>query len=112
MRLLFDQNISYRVVKQLQANWPEFTHISNCKLTDAPDNVIWQYAKQSNYCIVTHDDDFDDLFSLYGFPPKVVKLKTGNLSNSQTILILNKHTETIKQFLNNSEEGFLTIYAV
>lgn len=112
MRLLFDQNISFRVVKQLQVNWPEFTHVSHCKLIDAPDNVIWAHAKQSNYCIVTHDDDFDDLFILYCFPPKVVKLKTGNLSNNQTVMIINKHAETIQQFLNNSDEGFLTIYAV
>ena len=112
MRLLFDQNISFRVVKQLRPNWSDFIHVSNCKLIDAPDNEIWAYAKQSNYCIVTHDDDFDDLFSIYGHPPKVVKLKTGNLSNSQTIMIINKHAETIQQFLNNSDEGFLTIYAV
>jgi predicted nuclease of predicted toxin-antitoxin system len=112
MKLLFDQNISFRVVKQLLLDWPGIVHVSHCKLIDSLDSKIWAYAKESNYCIVTHDDDFDDLFSLYGFPPKVVKLKTGNLSNIQTVTILRKHAETIGQFINNPEEGFLTIYTL
>jgi len=112
MKLLFDQNISYRVVKNLFATFEGSVHISECKLTNAQDSDIWKYAKANDYCVVTHDDDFDDIYAMRGFPPKIIKLKTGNLSNTQTIDILKRNHPLIVDFLANKDEGFLTFYSI
>jgi predicted nuclease of predicted toxin-antitoxin system len=86
--------------------------ISQCKLTNARDSQIWDYAKLQGFCVVTHDDDFDDIYALNGFPPKIIKLKTGNLSNQQTIEILTRNKYVIYDFLTNVDEGFLTFYSL
>ncbi|WP_243235304.1 DUF5615 family PIN-like protein [Flavobacterium pectinovorum] len=39
---------------------------------------MWEFARQNNYTILTHDDDFEKLLLLKGVPPKVIILKTFN----------------------------------
>jgi len=39
-------------------------------------------AKVNDYIIVTRDSDFHELGTLYGAPPKVIWLKTGNQSKA------------------------------
>ena len=72
MKFLFDQNISYRIIRQLPDKFKGSTHIKLEKLINAPDRKIWEFAKQNDFIIVTQDSDFNDLNSLYGFPPKVI----------------------------------------
>ena len=40
MRLLFDQNISFRITKKLKSYFPDCEHVSNCGLTDGDDPDI------------------------------------------------------------------------
>jgi len=44
MKLLLDQNISYKVVRSLEATFT-ISHVRSLGLTDASDVIIWQYAK-------------------------------------------------------------------
>jgi len=74
MKLLFDQNISFKVSKKIQNIFPEAKHLSDLRLEGSRDIEIWQYAKANNYCIVTFDFDFIDLSTLNGFPPKIILL--------------------------------------
>lgn len=64
MRLLFDKNISYRVVKRLKDKFPDLLHINQIGLGDDPNDIeIWQFAKRKNFIIVSHDNDFEDFIS-------------------------------------------------
>ena len=47
MRLLFDQNISFRIVKKLNDSFPDCRHVSDCGLMETEDLEIWEYAKQN-----------------------------------------------------------------
>jgi len=51
-KLLFDQNISYRIVKKLKDDFHNCKHISDCGLNDKEDPEIWVFAKENdyNYC--------------------------------------------------------------
>jgi len=62
MKLLFDQNISFRIVPML--NLPAFEdcrHVKAVGLNNCNDSDIWLYAKQYGYTIVTFDSDFFDI---------------------------------------------------
>lgn len=78
MKLLLDQNLSYRMLPQLETVYPGSTHVRLLSLDAAEDKVIWQYARDNGYVIVTQDSDFHELAMLYGAPPKIVWLKSGN----------------------------------
>lgn len=103
MRLLFDQNISFRISKKLSSELGVFTHVSECGLINCDDNVIWNYAKQNKYIIVTYDSDFYDISLINGCPPKIIWIRTGNLSTNQIKDLLLKNIERIRSFSEDSE---------
>ncbi len=58
MKLLFDQNLSFRLVKALQVEYPNSQHIRNVGLGEASDDAVWRYAAEHGYTMVTKDADF------------------------------------------------------
>ncbi|ALW85542.1 hypothetical protein AUC43_10840 [Hymenobacter sedentarius] len=91
MKLLIDQNLSYRLVKQLQELFPGSEQVRRLGLTDRRDSAIWEYAQQHGFVILTQDEDFLDLSLLRGSPPKVILLRTGNLPSAQVADLLRTH---------------------
>ncbi len=106
MKLLFDQNISFRIVKRISIKFPESKQVRELGLENVSDKRIWSYAKNENYTIVTFDSDFYNLSALYGHPPKVIWLKTGNISTNNIANTLEKNFVLIEAFLtdNNYKE--------
>ena len=112
MKLLLDANVSWRLVAILKDHFDECAHVDNIPEFEFPakDVKIWQYAKDNGYTIVTHDSDFNDLVSLRGFPPKIIRLKTGNCSRKFTANLLLRSKQTFQEFLESKEYGLLEIY--
>ena len=75
MNLLFDQNISFRIVRILKDLYPEAKQVKDVGLENSSDLVIWQYAKENNCAIVTFDADFYGLSLVKGIPPKIIMVK-------------------------------------
>jgi predicted nuclease of predicted toxin-antitoxin system len=44
MKLLFDHNLSPRLVKRLADLYPDSNHLFNLNLDTAEDFLVWQYA--------------------------------------------------------------------
>lgn len=109
MRFLFDQNISHRILPLLPESLADSTSVKNEGLINASDKIIWEYAKENDYVIVTQDSDFNDLSSLYGFPPKIIWIRTGNLSTRQIIQILIDYFSEIEKFLSDDRYGCFEI---
>ncbi|HCN36370.1 MAG: DUF5615 family PIN-like protein [Ignavibacteria bacterium] len=109
MKLLLDQNISFRLLKDLLIDFPESQHISKLNLTNKSDHEIWTYAKRNNYCIITFDSDFYDLSILYGHPPKTILLSTKNQTTSNLKLIIKKNKEIINRFFDENNISCLKI---
>lgn len=84
MKLLFDQNLSFRLVKQLETSFPDSSHVRWLKMDTEGDRLIWQDAKGNGFTIVTQDADFELLSPLYGFPPKVIWLRCGNTATRES----------------------------
>ncbi|MEI7982271.1 MAG: DUF5615 family PIN-like protein [Bacteroidota bacterium] len=103
MKLLFDQNISYKVVRGLSKIFPDAKQVRELHLENATDHRIWEYAKKEGYTIVTFDSDFFDLTLLSGIPPKVIWLRFGNTSTDTLIKILQENQNLIREFIENPD---------
>jgi predicted nuclease of predicted toxin-antitoxin system len=99
MSLLFDQNISFRIIKKVKVYFPGCKHVSDCGLMESDDLAIWEYAKKKRLAIVTFDADYHDFSLLYGFPPKIIWLRTGNMNTNSIARFLTQNTDSINRFL-------------
>lgn len=110
MKLLFDQNLSPRLVSRLADLYPDSQHVSFINLDQAEDRAVWKYANQNDFTVVTRDSDFSELSILRGFPPKVIWIQRGNCSTNQIEELLRSHYENITQFNEAPNLGVLTLY--
>lgn len=110
MKLLLDQNLSPRLVNRFADLYFESQHVSCLSLDQADDRVVWEYAKQNNFVVVTRDSDFSELSILQGFPPKVIWIRLGNCPTRQIEEILRSHYEDIIQFNEDPNLGVLELY--
>lgn len=62
MRLLFDQNLSHRLVGQLADVFPNSLHVRDIGLAQSSDDVVWAYARANGLSIVSKDADFHGAF--------------------------------------------------
>ena len=58
MKLLFDENLSHKLVQLLADQFPGSTHVRQLGLATADDDVIWEHAKRGSLAIVSKDSDF------------------------------------------------------
>jgi predicted nuclease of predicted toxin-antitoxin system len=103
VKLLFDQNISFRVVNKLRQTLPLVTQVRHLGLENSSDFEIWEYAKLNGYTIVTFDADFYDIAVVQGIPPKVVWLRLGNLTTDEVANSIIANIDGIKDFLTLTE---------
>jgi len=103
MKLLLDQNISFRIANKIQDIFPESRQVKDLGLENSKDSAIWVYAKENGYCIVTFDADFYDLGLVKGASPKVIWLRLGNTSMQEIEKILRKNFDLIKTFLTDPD---------
>jgi len=97
LKLLFDQNLSHRLPARLADIYPQSAHVRLLGMDRASDTLIWNFALQNDYMIVTQDSDFVERSKLWGAPPQVVWLRCGNttpqiiedLLRSNAVLIIN-----------------------
>ena len=99
MRLLFDQNISFRITKKLTDLFPDCKHVSDCGLMDCDDPDIWEYARKNDYSIVTFDSDFYDISVISGHPPKIIWIRSGNMTTKEIVKLMMHNKNTIEKFL-------------
>ena len=103
MKLLFDQNISFRVISKITDLFPEAKQVRQLGIENDLDIDIWQFAKENNYTIVTFDSDFYDISNLKGHPPKIIWLRIGNTTTNFLAQIISSKANLIKEFIQNDE---------
>ena len=109
MKLLIDQNLSYRLITFLKDLFTEIIHIKDLSLEKASDENVWKYAKENGFVIVTKDSDFNDLAVLRGFPPKIIWIQKGNCSTDDIIRLLTEKYQLIIEFGEDKQNSILMI---
>jgi predicted nuclease of predicted toxin-antitoxin system len=109
VKLLFDQNLSPRLVNALGDLYPESVHVRDIGLNNALDETVWDYAARHGLMIISKDSDFHQKSFLFGHPPKVVWIRRGNCSTKDIEAILRAHHTDLMEFEQNEEAAFLTV---
>ena len=109
MKLLFDQNLSYRLAHALRDLFPDSLHVREVGLKEADDAVVWDYAKQYGFVIVSKDTDFRQRSFVFGAPPKVIWVRLGNCSTADVEKLLRQHAQTVEAFSEDVELAFLSL---
>jgi predicted nuclease of predicted toxin-antitoxin system len=108
--LLFDQNLSPRLVDWLADVFPGSIHVSAIGLDRASDRAVWEYARDHDFMITTKDADFSELGMVWGFPPKVIWIRRGNCSTKDIADLLRENHEAILRLTDDPESGILTLF--
>ena len=109
MKLLFDQNISHKLVNRLKDLYPNLQHVREVGLKDADDRDIWEYACSHGFIIVSKDEDFHQMSFVYGPPPKVVWVCLGYCTTTEIENTLRRYYADLAGFSEQAEEAFLII---
>jgi predicted nuclease of predicted toxin-antitoxin system len=110
MKLLFDQNLSFKLCRRLEDVFPDSVQIRELGFSEADDTAVWQYAKENGFVIVSQDADFADLAWLKGHPPKVIWLRCGNQRTAVIEALLRRSIRRISEFEKDSIVACLEIY--
>lgn len=79
MRLLLDENLSYRIVAQLEEAGHDALHVSSVGLDDTDDDVIFPWADREDRVVITADADFSEMLALGGATgPSVIQLRSSD----------------------------------
>jgi predicted nuclease of predicted toxin-antitoxin system len=111
MKLLLDENLSHKLVAAISSEFPGSDHVRNIGLKSVDDGLIWKYALENGFAIVSKDADFHQRSLMHGHPPKVIGVFAGNCPTSiiRNLLLTNK--ERILQFNIDIESSFLQLIA-
>ena len=72
MKLLLDNNVSYKLATLLKNEYSGSVAVREVGLSRAPDSEVWRFAQANGFVVVTKDSDFIQRSFLLGAPPKVI----------------------------------------
>lgn len=109
MKLLFDENLSPALPRRVADLFPDSVHVRDVGMKATNDPVVWDYAKDNDFMIVSKDADMHDLSLVFGNPPKVVWLRLGNCSTRQVEELLRLDFDVIKLFYEDENVSLLSL---
>ena len=112
MRLLFDQNLSRRLVGTLAVEFPDSCHVAELGLDTATDRTIWEHAGEHGLVIISKDSDFRQLAFMLGPPPKAIWLNLGNASTDEIATVIRDHLSDILDFGEAEQDALLVLPAL
>ena len=109
MKLLFDQNLSFKLCQAIADLFPGSSQVRLLGMAEADDTIVWQHAKANAFALVTQDSDFADMAALYGSPPKVIWLRCGNQPTQTVEKLLRDLAQSITAFEQDTTATCLEI---
>ena len=109
MKLLFDENVSHKLVGRLASEYPGSMHIRDIGLRGAEDDRVWSQARADGYVIVSKDTDFRERSYVEGFPPKVIWLDVDNAGTTAITELLQRERERVERFEAQEESSLLIL---
>ena len=109
MKLLFDQNLSPHLAVRLADLFAGSLHVRQVGLDRANDDVIWHFARDNGFAIVTRDSDFQERSQIADTAPRVVWIRRGNCSTQDIEAMLRTHAPRIVALEQEAHSGFLVL---
>lgn len=110
MKLLLDQNLSFKLCQQIADIFPGSSHVRLLGLAEAEDWTVWEHAGGNGFVLVSQDADFAEMAALLGPPPKVIWLRCGNQPTAEMERILRGESGTIVAFDRDHRAACLELY--
>jgi len=109
VKLLFDQNLSHKLVSEVSDLFPGTDHVRNIGMKTASDAAIRKYATEHGFTVVTKDTDFHQHSFVFGTPPKVIWIRLGNCPTRMVAELIRLHKAKIEEFAKNDDWVFLEL---
>jgi predicted nuclease of predicted toxin-antitoxin system len=109
VKLLFDQNLSPRLVGLLADVFPGSLHVRQVGLERADDESIWSLARDRGFAIVTKNSGFQERSQLAGSAPRIVWIRRGNCSTHDIEALLRQHSLHISALESDADTRFLVL---
>jgi predicted nuclease of predicted toxin-antitoxin system len=109
VKLLIDQNVSPWLCRSLADLFPDSVHVRDVGLREADDEVIWAYAAEQGFVVVTKDADFRQRSFLLGHPPKIIWLRLGNCSTAAIAQLLSDRLADIEDFVADEQKSIVVL---
>jgi predicted nuclease of predicted toxin-antitoxin system len=102
VKLLFDENLSHKLVDRLSDVYPASQHVRQLGMKSAPDRIVLGYAELMGMVLVTKDGDFDDMALLGEGVVRVLRLDLGNCSTDEIEHTLRDVAEDLEALFEGS----------
>jgi predicted nuclease of predicted toxin-antitoxin system len=100
VKFLIDNAISPVIASGLRASGYEALHVRDIGMTSATDQVIFDYARNGGYVIVTADTDFGTLLALWLYSqPSAIIFRTSDKRPESQLTLLRGHINEITEAL-------------
>ena len=109
MKLFLDQNLSFRMLKNLQGFFPGSRHVKDFGFTGDNDEDIWNFSAKNDFIIVSKDSDFLYRSLFRGHPPKTIHIQCGNSTPEFILNVILKNYPVIAEFSSQEEESLLIL---
>lgn len=109
MKLLFDQNLSRKLLPAIESRFPGSSHVVYLNLDTADDATIRRFAAAEGFTLVTKNTDMVDLCLVKGAPPKVLWLRIGNCTTTAVDQVLQVNHERIVRF-DSTDQVVLSLF--
>ncbi len=109
MKLLLDENLSDKIVAQIIDLYPDSSHVKAHALVRTDDAVIWSFARQHGFIIVSKDSDFHQRGLVHGTPPKFIYLRVGNCPTGWITRLLRAEFAVVSAFDIDPDAAILVL---
>ncbi len=109
MKFLLDENLSDRIVPQILDLYPGSSHVKAHRLIQTDDLLIWSFARQHGYTIISKDADFHQRSLVFGHPPKLVYLRVGNCPTSRITQLIRSNYVLLSAFDSDPDTSILVL---
>jgi predicted nuclease of predicted toxin-antitoxin system len=108
LKLIFDANLSPKLVARLVDLFPGSLHVFQTDLARfTSDEKIWEYARDNALTIVTADSDFLEIARQRGCPPKIIRLEKCNYKTARVEDLLRRNAVRIADLEHNARAALI-----
>ena len=109
MKLLLDENLSFRLCRRLADMFEAVHHVDDFGLDSTDDALIWEFARTNGYTIVTKDRDFVDRVLVDGAPPRITWIRSGNAPFRVCEQLLRSSRKRLADFMRKQDATYVSL---